>query len=164
MRIILKQDIAKLGYINDIINGDFQGCVFLNNDIINVKNGYARNYLIPKGFAIQATAQNEKILAEVLKQKAHKEEKIRNEAQALATLIEAASLKIGAKVGTSGKLFGSVNAMQIADALKEQANIEIDRKKLVVDSDKINGIGEFTATINLHREVKATLKFEVVAE
>jgi large subunit ribosomal protein L9 len=149
MRIILKQDIAKLGYINDIIN---------------VKNGYARNYLIPKGFAIQATAQNEKILAEVLKQKAHKEEKIRNEAQTLATSIEAVSLKIGAKVGTSGKLFGSVNAMQIADALKEQANIEIDRKKLVVDSDKINGIGEFTATINLHREVKASLKFEVVAE
>jgi len=149
MRIILKQDIAKLGYINDIIN---------------VKNGYARNYLIPKGFAIQATTQNEKILAEVLKQKAHKEEKVRNEAQTLATSIEAASLKIGAKVGTSGKLFGSVNAMQIADALKEQANIEIDRKKLVVDSDKINGVGEFTATINLHREVKATLKFEVIAE
>ncbi len=149
MRIILKQDIDKLGYINDIIN---------------VKNGYARNYLIPKGFAIQATSQNEKILAEVLKQKAHKEEKIRNEAQALATSIEAVSLKIGAKVGTSGKLFGSVNAMQIADALKEQANIEIDRKKLVVDSDKINGVGEFTATINLHREVKASLKFEVIAE
>jgi len=149
MKIILKQDIAKLGYINDIIN---------------VKNGYARNYLIPKGIAIQATSQNEKILAEVLKQKAHKEEKIRNEAQALATSIEAVSLTIGAKVGTSGKLFGSVNAMQIADALKEQGNIDIDRKKLVVDSDKINGVGEFTATINLHREVKATLKFEVVAE
>jgi len=149
MRIILKQDIAKLGYINDIIN---------------VKNGYARNFLIPRGFAIQATTQNEKILAEVLKQKSHKEEKIRNEAQTLATSIEAVSLKIGAKVGTSGKLFGSVNAMQIADALKEQANIEIDRKKLVVDSDKINGVGEFTATINLHREVKASLKFEVIAE
>ncbi len=149
MRIILKQDIAKLGY---------------TNDIINVKNGYARNYLIPQGKAIQATAQNEKILKEVLKQKSHKEEKIRNEAQTIATSIEAVSLTIGAKVGTSGKLFGSVNAMQIADALKEQANIEIDRKKLIVDSDKINGIGAFTATINLHREVKATLKFEVVAE
>ena len=149
MKVILKQDIAKLGYINDLIN---------------VKNGYGRNYLIPRGFAIQATSQNEKILAEVLKQKSHKAAKVLNEAQELANAIEAVSVKIGAKVGTSGKIFGSVNAMQVADALKEQGKIEIDRKKIVVDSDKIKEVGEFIAVINLHREVKAELKVEVVAE
>ena len=149
MKIILKQDIAGLGYINDTIN---------------VKDGFARNYLVPKGFAIQSTAQNEKILAEVLKQKAHKEEKIRTQAEVIAKSIEAISLTIGAKVGTSGKIFGSVNSMQIADALKEQGNIEIDRKKIIVDTDKIKEVGEFIAKVNLHREVKAELKFEVVAE
>ncbi len=149
MKVILKQDIAKLGFINDTIN---------------VKDGYARNYLIPRGVAIQATEQNVKILAEVLKQKAHKEEKIRTDAQELANAIEAVKLTIGAKVGTSGKIFGSVNAMQVADALKEQGNIEIDRKKIVVDSDKIKEVGEYTAMVNLHREVKATLNIEVVAE
>ena len=149
MKVILKQDVANLGFINDTIN---------------VKNGYARNFLIPQGIAIQATEQNAKILAEVLKQKAHKEEKIRTVAQELATAIEAVSLKIGAKVGTSGKIFGSVNAMQVADALKEQGNIEIDRKKIVVDSDKIKEVGEFIAIVNLHREVKAELKIEVIAE
>ncbi len=149
MKIILKQDIAKLGFVNDIIN---------------VKNGYARNYLIPQGYAIQATTQNEKILAEVLKQKAHKAEKIKTEAEELAKALEAVSLTIGAKVGTSGKIFGSVNAMQIADTLKSQADIEIDRKKIIVDSDKIKEAGEYTATVNLHRDVKASIKFEVVAE
>lgn len=149
MKIILKQDIAGLGYINDTIN---------------VKDGYARNYLIPLGFAIQATSQNAKILAEVLKQKSHKEEKIRTEAEAIAKSIEAVTLKIGAKVGTSGKIFGSVNSMQIADALKEQGSIEIDRKKIIVDSDKIKEVGEFTAKVSLHRDVKAELKFEVIAE
>jgi len=149
MKIILKQDIASLGYINDTIK---------------VKDGYARNYLIPQGFAIQATSQNAKILAEVLKQKAHKEEKIRTEAEAIAKSIEAVTLKIGAKVGTSGKIFGSVNSMQIADALKEQGSIEIDRKKIIVDSDKIKEVGEFTAVVSLHRDVKAELKFEVIAE
>ena len=149
MKVILKQDVANLGFINDTIN---------------VKNGYARNFLIPQGIAIQATEQNSKILAEVLKQKAHKEEKIRTEAQALATAIEAVTLKIGAKVGTSGKIFGSVNSMQVADALKEQGNIEIDRKKIIVDSDKIKEVGEFIAIVKLHREVKASLKIEVIAE
>lgn len=149
MKIILKQDIAKLGF---------------SNDIVNVKNGYARNYLIPEGYAIQATSQNEKILTEVLKQKAHKAEKIRTDAEVLAKAIEAATLTIGAKVGTSGKIFGSVNAMQIADALKSQANIDIDRKKIIVDSDKIKEAGEYTATISLHRDIKASIKFEVVAE
>jgi large subunit ribosomal protein L9 len=149
MKIILKQDIAKLGF---------------ENDVIEVKNGYARNYLIPKGYAIQATEQNIKILNEVLKQKAHKAEKIKNDAEAIAAQLEGVSLKIGAKVGTSGKIFGSVNAMQVADALKDQAGIDIDRKKIVVDGDSIKEVGEYTAIINLHREVKAEIKFEVVGE
>jgi large subunit ribosomal protein L9 len=148
MKIILKQDIAKLGF---------------TNDIISVKDGYARNFLIPQGYAIQATVQNEKILAENLKQKAHKEEKVRTQAQVIADSIQAISLQIGAKVGTSGKIFGSVNSMQIADALKEQG-IEIDRKKIIVDTEKIKEVGEYTATVNLHRDVKATIKFEVIAE
>jgi len=149
MKVILKQDIAKLGFANDLIV---------------VKNGYARNYLIPQGYAIQGTEQNIKILNEVLKQKAHKAEKIKNDAEAIAASLEGVSLKIGAKTGTSGKIFGSVNAMQVADALKEQANIEIDRKKIVVDGENIKEIGEYVATVNLHREVKGEIKFEVVGE
>jgi len=149
MKVILKQDIAKLGFANDIIE---------------VKNGFARNYLIPQGYAIQGTEQNIKILNEVLKQKAHKAEKIKNDAEAIAASLEGVNLKIGAKTGTSGKIFGSVNAMQIADALKEQANIVIDRKKIVVDGDNIKEIGEYVAVVNLHREVKGEIKFEVVGE
>ena len=149
MKVILKQGIAKLGFANDLIE---------------VKNGYARNYLIPQGYAIQGTEQNIKILNEVLKQKAHKAEKIKNDAEAIAAQLEGVNLKIGAKTGTSGKIFGSVNAMQVADALKEQANIEIDRKKIVVDGDNIKEIGTYVATVNLHREVKAEIKFEVIGE
>ena len=149
MKVILKQDIAKLGFANDLIV---------------VKNGYARNYLIPQGYAIQGTEQNIKILNEVLKQKAHKAEKIKNDAEAIAASLEGVSLKIGAKTGTSGKIFGSVNAMQVADALKAQANIEIDRKIIVVDGENIKEIGEYVATVNLHREVKGQIKFEVVGE
>ena len=149
MKVILKQDIAKLGFANDLIE---------------VKNGYARNYLIPQGYAIQGTEQNIKILNEVLKQKAHKAEKIKNDAEAIAAQLEGVSLKIGAKTGTSGKIFGSVNAMQVADALKEQANIEIDRKKIIVDGENIKEIGEYVAIVNLHREVKGEIKFEVVGE
>jgi len=149
MKVILKQDIAKLGFANDLIE---------------VKNGYARNYLIPQGYAIQGTEQNIKILNEVLKQKAHKAEKIKNDAEAIAASLEGVSLKIGAKTGTSGKIFGSVNAMQVADALKEQANIEIDRRIIVVDGENIKEIGEYVATVNLHREVKGQIKFEVVGE
>jgi large subunit ribosomal protein L9 len=149
MEVILTQDIAKLGFANDIIT---------------VKDGYARNYLIPKGLAKQATASAKKVLAENLKQRAHKEEKIRKEAEILAQAIEAVELKIGAKVGQSGKIFGSVNAMQISDALKSQHNLIVDRKKIDVKGESIKETGSYTAVVNLHREVKATVKFEVVAE
>jgi large subunit ribosomal protein L9 len=148
MEIILKQDIANLGY---------------ENELINVKPGYARNYLIPKGFAILATERNKKILAEVQRQKSFKEEKLRSEATTMAQLLEKVSLKIGAKVGTSGKIFGSVNAIQIAESLKEQG-YEIDRKKIEVDGDAIKEVGEYTAKVNLYKEIKGNVKFEVVPE
>lgn len=149
MEVILKQDIHGLGY---------------KNDLITVKDGYARNYLIPKGFAMIATETNKKVLAEVVKQKAHKEEKILTEAQELAKGLEALKVKIAAKAGTSGKIFGSVNDIQIANALKEKHNFEIDRKDIQVDGDAIKELGEYVAKIRLHKEVLVELKFEVFGE
>ncbi len=149
MEVILKQDIPKLGY---------------KNDLIKVKSGYARNYLIPKGLAILATDTNKKILAEVVKQKSFKEEKIKKEAEEVAKALEGLELKIGAKSGTSGKIFGSVNALQIANTIKENHNMDIDRKMILVDGDSIKELGQYTAKIKLHKEVEVDLKFEVIAE
>lgn len=149
MEVILKQDIAKLGY---------------TNDIVNVKNGYGRNYLIPKGMAILATETNKKILAENLKQKAFKEEKVKKEAEVLGKAIEGLVVKIGAKAAASGKIFGSVNALQLAEAIKEQHNLEVDRKKIVVDGDAVKELGTYTAKVNLHKEVRVEFSFEVFAE
>ena len=149
MEVILKQDVPKLGY---------------KKDLITVKPGYARNYLIPKGLAVAATETNKKVLAEVVKQKAHKEEKILKEAQTLAKALESLTIKIAAKAGTSGKIFGSVNDVQIANAIKEQRNFEIDRKHIYVDGESIKELGEYTAKIKLHKEVSVELKFEVYAE
>ena len=149
MEVILKQDIPSLGY---------------KNDLIKVKTGYARNYLIPKGLAMLATETNKKVLAEVVKQKSHKEEKIKNEAEEVAKALEGLALKIGAKSGTSGKIFGSVNAVQIANAIKDDHNMEIDRKLIIVDGDSIKELGQYTAKVKLHKEVEVELKFEVVAE
>lgn len=148
MEIILKQDIDNLGY---------------ENEIVNVKAGYARNYLIPKGKAILATETNKKVLAEVQKQKAFKEEKLRSEAETTAKLLNKIELKIGAKAGTSGKIFGSVNAIQIAEALKEKGH-EVDRKKIDVDGDSIKELGTYKATVKLYKDIVAEVKFEVVAE
>lgn len=149
MEVILKQDIPQLGY---------------KNDLISVKDGYARNYLIPKGLAMVATETNKKVLAEVIRQKAHKEEKILNEAQDLAKALESLNIRIAAKAGTSGKIFGSVNDIQIANAIKDQHKIEIDRKNIQVDGESIKELGEYVAKINLHKEVTVDLKFEVYAE
>ncbi len=147
MEIILKQDIENLGY---------------ENDVVKVKNGYARNYLIPKGMAMLATETNKKVLAEVQKQKSFKEEKLRTEAETSKKLLEKVELKIGAKAGTSGKIFGSVNAIQIAESLNEKG-YEIDRRKIDV-SDSIKELGNYTATVKLYKDIKADVKFEVVAE
>ena len=149
MEIILKQDVNKLGY---------------KNDIINVKSGYARNYLIPQGFAAEATVSNKKINAETQKQRAFKEEKIKKEAQKIAETLQNITLKIGAKAGTSGKIFGSVNALQIAEAIQKQFNYEIDRKRITVDGESIKELGTYTAKVNLHKEIKLDVNFEVVSE
>ncbi|HQI44836.1 MAG TPA: 50S ribosomal protein L9 [Bacteroidales bacterium] len=149
MEVILTQDINTLGY---------------KNDVIKVKNGYGRNYLIPKGLALEATETNRKIVAENQKQRAFKEEKIKKEAQKVADALQNITLKIGAKAGTSGKIFGSVNAIQISEAILKQYNYEIDRRKIMVDGDSIKELGTYTAKVNLHKEVKLDVKFEVVSE
>ncbi len=148
MEVILKQDIEKLGY---------------ENDTVKVKDGFARNFLIPKGMAIMANATNKKVLAEVQRQKSFKEEKLRTEAQTTAKLLEKVNISIGAKAGTSGKIFGSVNAIQIADALAEKG-FEVDRRKIVVDGDAIKELGEYTAKVNLYKDIKGEVKFTVIAE
>ncbi len=147
MEVILKQYIANLGH---------------KDDIVEVKNGYGRNYLIPKGLAILATASAKKVHAENLKQRAHKEERIKNEALALAEKIKAVEIKIGAKTSSTGKIFGSVNTIQIADILKENG-IEVDRRKIEI-KDAIKEVGTYKAIIKLHREVDVELPFEVFSE
>lgn len=148
MEVILKQDIPNLGY---------------KDDIITVKNGYAMNYLIPKGLAISATASARKAHDEILRQRAHKEEKIKQEAQDLADKLEDVTLKIGAKTSTKGKIFGSVNAIQISEALKEKG-FEIDRKMISFKEDLIKEVGTYHATITIHKEVKVDIPFEIVGE
>ena len=149
MEVILKEDIPGLGY---------------KNDLVTVKNGYGRNYLIPKGMAVLATVAAKKVLTEDKKQKAHKEEKILKEAEELGKALESLKVKIAAKAGTSGKIFGSVNDVQIANAIKEQHNFDIERKDISVDGESIKELGEYTAKIRLHKEVIAEVKFEVFAE
>jgi len=148
MEIILKQDISNLGF---------------KDDVIEVKNGYGRNYLIPKGYAVLATESAKKVHAENLKQRAHKEAKLKDEASVIAEKITALSLKIGAKASSKGKIFGSVNSIQLSEALAKEG-IEVDRKKIVVKADAIKEVGEYTAVAKLHREVSAEIKFEVIAE
>lgn len=149
MEIILKKDVSNLGY---------------TNEIVTVKSGYARNYLIPKGFAIVANDKNRKVLAENLKQKAFKEEKIRTEASDKAKLLDGLELKIGAKAASSGKIFGSVNDIQIAEAIKEQHNYEVDRKTIAINADSVKEVGSYKASITLYKDIKAEISFEVVAE
>ena len=149
MEIILKQDIKGLGYINDLIK---------------VKSGFARNYLIPKGLAALATASSKKVLAEDLKQKSFKEEKVKKEAETLGKALDGITVKIGAKAAESGKIFGSVNNIQIADAIKQQFNYNIDRKKILVDGEHIKEVGTYTAEVVLHKSIKVDINFEVFAE
>jgi large subunit ribosomal protein L9 len=149
MEVILKQDVPNLGY---------------TNDKVNVKPGYGRNFLIPQGIAILATETNKKILAENLKQRAFKADKILNEAEELAKGLKDLTVKIGAKAAESGKIFGSVNAIQIAQALKDQFKFDIDRKKIHVDGEHIKELGTYKARIILHKEVQLEINFEVFAE
>ena len=144
MEVILIKDMENLGYANDIVN---------------VKPGYANNYLIPQGYAKAATAAAKKILAENLKQRAHKDAKILADAQALAETISNLALTLSVKA-EEGKLFGTVTAADLADALAAKG-VELDRKAIVVEGVKT--VGEYEAVAKLHREVKATVKFSVVA-
>lgn len=148
MEIILKQDVQNLG------NKD---------EIVKVKNGYARNYLIPQGLAITATESAKKILAENTKQRAHKEAKIKADAEVIANKLEGVKLTIGAKTSSTGKIFGSVNTIQIAQALSEKG-FEIDRRIISIQDDQVKEVGNYTAEIKLHREVKVKIDFEVIAE
>ncbi len=148
MEIILKQDIPSLGY---------------KNDIINVKDGYGRNYLIPKGLAIQATESAKKVNSENLRQRAHKEEKIKNEALEFAAKLEGLSLTIGAKTSSTGKVFGSVNNIQIAEAIKKEG-FEVDRKNIKLPEEQIKEVGKYISIVKLHREVSVEIQFEVISE
>jgi large subunit ribosomal protein L9 len=148
MEIILKQDIQNLGY---------------KDDIVKVKDGYARNYLIPNGLAIGATSSAKKVHQEILKQRAHKEEKIKKEAQVIAEKLKAVSLTIGAKTSSKGKIFGSVNTIQLSEALKEKG-FDIDRKIITIKEDLIKEVGKYTAKVRLHKEVQIEVPFEIVAE
>ncbi len=147
MEIILKQDVKNLGE---------------KDEIVTVKPGYGRNYLIPQGFATLATESAKKVLAENLKQAQFKQDKIRKDAEDIATRLEGVKLTIGAKAGESGKIFGAINTIQIADALKKQG-FDVDRRRITFDQEP-KVIGEYTANLNLHKEVKVKVPFEVVAE
>jgi len=147
MEVILKDDVKNLGY---------------KNDIVTVKPGYGRNYLLPQGLAVLADKANKKIVAENVRQAAHKAEKVKNDAQAIANQIGDTVLEIPAKVGETGKIFGRVTTLQIADALKAKG-VEVDRKRISFDQEPTTA-GEYTATINLHKEVKHQVRFNVVAE
>lgn len=147
MEVILREDIANLGH---------------KNDIVTVKNGYGRNYLIPQGFAILATPSAKKVHAENLKQRAHKEEKIKNEAMEVAKTLEGKSFTIGAKASSTGKIFGSVNTIQIAEALTK-GGFDVERKNISIKED-VKELGSYSATVKLHREVKVDISIEVVAE
>ena len=147
MEIILKQDVANLGY---------------KDEIVKVKNGYANNYLLPKGMAIIATPVNKKIHAENLRQRAHKEEALRKNAETQQAALNGKTVKLIVKVGENGQLFGGVNNIMVAEALKEQHNYDVDRKQIVVEP--IKTVGNYTATVNVYNEIKAELNLEVVAE
>ncbi len=149
MEVILKQDVTALGSAGELVN---------------VKNGYANNYLVPKGYAVVATPSAKKVHAENVKQRAHKEERIKTAATELAEQLKNKQIKIGAKTSSTGKIFGSVNNIQIAEALSKKG-FEIDRKTIsIVDEDNIKEVGQYKCTIKLHREVSVELAFEVVSE
>ncbi len=148
MEVILKKNVDKLGY---------------KDEVVTVKDGYGRNFLIPQGYAKLATASEKKAHAEVMKQKSHKESKIKEDASALAAKLENLVVKIAAKVGENGKIFGSVNSVLISEALKKEG-VDIDRKSIKIKDEPIREVGTYQASANLHKEVKQDFSFEVVGE
>ena len=147
MQVILKEDVINLGY---------------KDDIVTVKDGYGRNFLIPTGKAVIASESAKKVLAENLKQRAHKLAKIKEDAQALAAKFEGVALTIGAKTSSTGTIFGSVTNIQVADALAK-AGFEVDRKIIYI-KESVKEVGNYKATLKLHKEVSVEVPFEVVSE
>ncbi|WP_075342680.1 50S ribosomal protein L9 [Tenacibaculum agarivorans] len=148
MELILKKDVDNLGF---------------KDDVVTVKNGYGRNYLIPQGYAILATSSAKKVLAENLKQRAFKEAKLVEDANKLAETVKGYELKIASKVGSGDKLFGSVNNADVAQALAKQGT-EIEKKYIKVTGGNVKRLGKYNASVRLHRSVVADIIFEVVAE
>ncbi|EGK02976.1 MAG: 50S ribosomal protein L9 [Dysgonomonas sp.] len=147
MQVILKEDILNLGY---------------KDEVVTVKDGYGRNYLIPQGKAVIASESAKKVLAENMKQRAHKLEKIKKDAEALAAKLDGVSLTIGAKTSSTGTIFGSVTNIQIAEAL-EKLGYNVDRKVIII-KDAVKEVGTYKATAKLHKEVSVEIPFEVVSE
>ncbi|UTW60720.1 50S ribosomal protein L9 [bacterium SCSIO 12741] len=148
MEVILKQNVKGLGD---------------TDDLVTVKDGYGRNYLIPKGMAIVATDSARKVREENLRQRAHKIQKLRDEAESTAKKLAEISIKVGAKVGENGKIFGSVTNLQVADAIKK-LGFDIDRKNISILEEPIKQIGTYEAKIKLHKEIESAVKFEVIEE
>ena len=148
MEIILKQDVTNLGG---------------KDDIVNVKNGYALNFLIPRGYATVATESAKKIHSENIKQRAHKEAMVKEDAEVIAEKMKGLKLTIGAKTSSKGKIFGSVNTIQISEALSAQG-YNIDRKNIFIKEDLIKEVGNYTAKIKLHKEVSVEIAFEIISE
>lgn len=148
MEIILKEDIENLGY---------------KNDVVTVKSGYGRNYLIPQGLAIIATSSSKKMMEETLKQRAHKETKLVEEAEAMAEKLNKLSVQVLTKAGEKGKIFGSINNIQVAKSLKD-AGFDIDRKNISIDQEHIKELGKYEAKVKLYKHIEATFSFDVVAE
>ena len=148
MEVILKHDVKNLGY---------------KDDVVNVKPGYGRNFLIPKGLAVMATASVKKMQAETVKQRAFKEQKIKAAAEVTAAKLKEMIVKVGAKVGESGKIFGSVTSVQLADAIKK-LGYDVDRKNITMSEEGVKTVGTYTADVRFHKEVIGTVTFEVVQE
>ena len=147
MQVILKEDILNLGY---------------KDEVVTVKAGYGRNYLIPQGKAVIASESAKKVLAENLKQRAHKLEKIKKDSEALAAKLDGVSLTIGAKTSSTGTIFGSVTNIQIAEAL-EKLGYNVDRKVIII-KEAVKEVGSYKAIAKLHKEVSVEIPFEVVSE
>lgn len=148
MEVILKQDVKNLGY---------------KDDVVKVKPGYGRNFLIPKNLAEMATGASKKMLTETVKQRAFKEQKVKAAAEASAAKLKDLVVKVGAKVGESGKIFGSVTTVQVADSLKK-LGYDVDRKNITMNEEAIKTVGTYTANVRFHKEVVGTVTFEVVQE
>ena len=149
MDVILLKEVDNLGY---------------KDDLVKVKAGYGRNFLIPTGAAVLATDSAKKVREENMRQKAHREAKEREEAEALGKKIIDGKISVGAKVGDEGKIFGSVNNIQVADAIKATLKIEVDRKKVDIGKEAIKAVGTYPAKVRLHKDVLIEFEFEVVAE